>query len=125
MGLRALDISLVNCGRKTYRVTGYPVVRALGKDRKRLKLTVLHGVTEIAGPLPNASGPPRRVVLEPGHRATFVVVWRNTYNDIRHPPVNAVYLSVAPATGRPAQVVMPEGGLDLGSTGRFGVSPWR
>jgi hypothetical protein len=32
---------------------------------------------------------------------------------------------MAPAPGRPAQVLTPHDPLDLGSTGRLGVSPWR
>ena len=125
MGLRALSVYLVNCGHKTYRVAGYPSVQALDKSKKPLKIKVLHGVTEIAGPLPSASGPARPVTLKPGQRASFVVVWRNTYDDIRQPPVTAPYLKIAPAVGRAAQVIAPAGGLDLGSTGRLGISPWK
>jgi hypothetical protein len=125
MGLRALAVELVNCGHKTYRVEGYPSVRALDKSRKPLTIRVLHGVTAIAGPLPNASGPARPVTLKPGQRASAVIVWRNTYDDTRHPPVNAPYLSIAPQPGRPAAVIAPEDALDLGSTGRLGVSPWK
>jgi hypothetical protein len=34
------------------------------------------------------------------------------------------FLDIAPLKGRPSQIVAPRGGLDLGSTGRFGVSAW-
>jgi hypothetical protein len=126
MGLRALGLNLINCGRKPYRVNGYPAVHALDKERSTLDVRVLHGVTEISGSIPDWSGPPRPFVLEPGERATAVVVWRNTYDNISRPPVDAPYLEVAPAAGRrPAQVLAPQGGIDLGSTGRLGVSPWR
>jgi hypothetical protein len=74
--------------------------------------------------MPNASGPPKPVVLQPGQRATAVIAWRNTYDDIREPPVSVAYLEVAPAAGEPTQIVTPLGALDLGSTGRLGVSPW-
>jgi hypothetical protein len=125
MGLRALGIYLVNCGHRPYRVAGYPGVRALDKSRKPLNIRVLHGVVDIAGPIPDSTTPVRTVTLQPGQRASAVIVWRNTYDDIRRPPVNAPYLSIAPALGRPAQVVAPADALDLGSTGRLGVSPWK
>lgn len=125
MGLRALDMNLINCGRKAYRVNGYPAVHALDQQRSTLGVRVLHGVTEIAGAIPDWSGPPRPFVLKPGERATAVVVWRNTYDNISRPPVNAPYLEAAPAAGRPAQVLAVRNGIDLGSTGRLGVSPWR
>jgi hypothetical protein len=125
MGLRALGVYLVNCGREAYRVNGYPAVHALDEQRSTLDVRVLDGVTEIAGSLPGWAGAPRPVVLSPGERAAAVVVWRNTYDNISKPPVDAPYLEVAPTAGRPAQVLAPQGGIDLGSTGRLGVSPWR
>ena len=125
MGLRALGLDLINCGRKPYRVNGYPAVHALDQRRSRLNVRVLQGVIEIAGPIPDGSGPPRPVVLKPGERATAVVVWRNTYDNISRPPVDAPYLEAAPAAGRPAQILAVRDGIDLGSTGRLGVSPWR
>jgi hypothetical protein len=124
-GLRALGITLLNCGTKDYRVDGYPAVRALDKDHRAAAVEVLHGVVDIAGPIPSWTGPPTPVTLKPGRQAECVVVWRNTYDDIRHPPVNAPYLEMAPAPGRPAQILTPDAPLDLGSTGRLGVSPWR
>jgi hypothetical protein len=124
-GLRALGIDLINCGHENYRVDGYPVVHVLDKDHKTLAIKVLHGTVEIAGPIPDWNGPPNPLTLEPGRQATCIVVWRSTYDDIRQPPVNAPYLEMAPAEGRPTQVMTPDGPLDLGSTGRLGVSPWR
>jgi hypothetical protein len=124
-GLRALGIDLINCSHKTYKVDGYAVVHVLDKDHKALAIKVLHGTKEIAGPVPDWNGPPKPIVLKPGRRATCVVVWRSTYDDIRQPPVNAPYLEMAPASGRPAEILTADGPLDLGSTGRLGVSPWR
>ncbi|MET0418394.1 MAG: DUF4232 domain-containing protein [Actinoplanes sp.] len=123
-GLRVVDFELINCGRTPYRVNGYPVVRALDEQRNVIDIQVLRGVTEITGNLPNVSGPPKPVVLQPGERATTVVAWRNTYDDIREPPVKVPYLEMTPAAGGPALIVAPESALDLGSTGRLGVSPW-
>jgi hypothetical protein len=123
MGLRVLSITLVNCGSRTYRLNGYPVVRPLDEDRTALKVKVLHGVKEILGSMP-WDGPPAPVTLEPGQRAGTAVAWRNTYDDIREPPVTVKFLDITPQVGRPTQTVEPTGGLDLGSTGRFGVSAW-
>jgi hypothetical protein len=124
MGLRVLGITLVNCGSRTYRLNGYPVVRPLDEDRKELKVRVLRGVKQIIHSEMPWDGPPKPVVLKPGQRAGTAVAWRNTYDDLREPPVTVKYLKIAPLTGRPSQTVEPTGGLDLGSTGRFGVSAW-
>lgn len=124
MGLRALGVVLLNCGHEDYRLDGYPVVRALDEKRGTLAVKVLRGTAEIAGPMSRWDGKPRPIILRPGQEAVCAVVWRNTYTDIRQPPVNAPFLRMAPAPGRPGQVVVPDGPLDLGSTGRLGVSPW-
>lgn len=124
MGLRALGLELVNCSDKTYRVNGYPALRALDDERGPLDVQIRHGITEIAS-IPGWDGPPGPVVLKPGERAVAVVVWRNTYDDIRKPPVEVTYLEVAPLAGRPALTVTPQSRLDLGSTGRIAVSRWR
>jgi hypothetical protein len=125
MGLRAMGLDVVNCGRAPYRVNGYPAVRALDDRRAALDVRVLRGVTGITGALEHWAGPPAPLVLQPGERAAAVVVWRTTYADTMQPPVEVTHLEVAPAAGRAAAVLTPPGGLDLGSTGRLGVSPWR
>ncbi|GAA3951620.1 DUF4232 domain-containing protein [Actinoplanes auranticolor] len=124
MGIRVLSITLVNCGPQSYRLNGYPAVRSLDDDRTALKVRVLHGVKEIIGTGMPWDQPPRPVVLEPGQQAGTAVAWRNTYDDIREPPVTVKFLDIAPLVGRPSQIVVPDGGLDLGSTGRLGVSAW-
>ncbi|MET0426765.1 MAG: DUF4232 domain-containing protein [Actinoplanes sp.] len=125
MGLRALGVRLINCGRSTYRVDGYPSVHLLDEQETVLKVRVLRGITDISISIPDWDGPPRPVSLRPGEHATAILVWRNTYDDTRKPPVNAPLVKVAPLAGRPAQVLPLEGGIDLGSTGRLGTSPWR
>jgi hypothetical protein len=123
MGTRAVQISLVSCDRQTHRVEGYPAVRTLDAARRQLSVRSVHGVAAVIGPLPAWSGAPRPVTIRPGHSASAVVVWRNTYDDTDQPPVTGSYLSVAIGTG--VQLVAPDGGLDLGSTGRIGVSAWQ
>jgi hypothetical protein len=124
MGLRVLGIKLVNCGSRTYRLNGYPVVRSLDDDQTVLKVRVLHGVKEILGSAMPWDGPPKPVLLKPGQQAGTAVAWRNTYNDVREPPVTVRFLDIAPLAGRPSQIVQPNAGLDLGSTGRMGISAW-
>ncbi|MEV4703343.1 DUF4232 domain-containing protein [Actinoplanes sp. NPDC049316] len=125
MGLRVLGITLINCGSRTYRLNGYPSVRTLADDRTALRIQVLHGVKKIVGSAMPWDGPPKPVVLRPGERAGTAVAWRNTYDDISHAPVTVALVEIAPAAGRPPQLVRPDGGLDLGSTGRLAVSAWR
>jgi hypothetical protein len=125
MGLRVLGMTLVNCGPRTYRLNGYPAVRSLDEDRTALKVRVLHGVKEIIGPAMPWDGPPKPVILEPGQQARTTMAWRNTYDDSRESPVTVRFLDIAPLAGRPSQLIDPNGGLDLGSTGRLGVSAWR
>ncbi|WP_306208793.1 DUF4232 domain-containing protein [Actinoplanes sp. RD1] len=124
MGLRVLGFFLVNCGTTAYRVEGFPELRLLDEDHEPQDVRVLHDVREITISVPALEGEPRPVVLQPGERASAGVVWRNTYDDITHPPVTAALLDMAPQPGRPARTVVPPSPLDLGSTGRIGVSPW-
>ncbi|WP_305785730.1 DUF4232 domain-containing protein [Symbioplanes lichenis] len=124
MGLRVLDFTLTNCGTTAYQVEGYPTLTLLDEEHKPQDVRVLHDIREITISVPNLEVKPRLVTLQPGQRATAGVVWRNTYDDISHPPVNAFFLEMAPQPGRPEQTVVPDSRLDLGSTGRIGVSPW-
>jgi Protein of unknown function (DUF4232) len=126
MGLRVLGITLTNCGKRAYPVEGYPVLRALDEDRSAFDVQVLNGANQIlhTDQLP-WDGPPVPIVLQPGQQAGVGIAWRNTYDDTRNPPVNVKYLEIAPVAGRPVQVIAPDGGLDLGSTGRIAVSAWQ
>ncbi|NMO49711.1 DUF4232 domain-containing protein [Actinoplanes sp. TBRC 11911] len=125
-GLRVLGIELVNCGHAEYRLDGYPVVRPLDEHRAVADVQVLDGIAQVTHAIPPLERAPSPVVLAPGQRAEAFVVWRNTYTDTTHPPVTVPLLAVAPRAGAPSEVLTPTGGaLDLGSTGRFGVSPWQ
>lgn len=62
--------------------------------------------------------------MAPGERAVARVVWRNLTTDEFDELVNAPYLSVVPTAGEAPQEVAPNGGIDLGTTGRLGVSAW-
>ena len=123
MGLRAMGIELVNCGTVPYTVNGYPAVRVLDEGRAPLPVAVIHGSAGVAT-LDNFDTPPTRVTAAPGERLAFGLVWRNTVTDTTVDPVNATYLEIVPAPGQVPQTVRPEGRLDLGTTGRLGITAW-
>ncbi|GAA2076588.1 DUF4232 domain-containing protein [Actinomadura alba] len=123
MGLRAMRIDLLNCGTAPYTLQGYPAVRVLDADRRPLDVTVLDGTAKISR-IERFDGPPKRVTAAPGGHLAAVVVWRNSVTDVEVSAATGRYLEIAPADGRPAQTVTPEGGIDLGTTGRLAVSAW-
>ncbi|WP_049556866.1 DUF4232 domain-containing protein [Nonomuraea sp. SBT364] len=118
MGLRAQGMILTNCGKRVRRVTGYPAVSLLDEDGGRLKVSVDRGARQVTTAV-EAPGP-RTLTLRPGRSARFGLVWRNTYDDPSRPPVNGATLVVSVAGAR-LSVDTP---VDLGSTGRLGVTAW-
>jgi Protein of unknown function (DUF4232) len=123
MGLRAMRVAMVNCGSQPYTATGYPALQVLDADRKPLDVTVVEGTSRIS-PITGFDGPPQPVTLAPGARAAAVVVWRNTVTEATVPATTGTHLEMAPAAGQPAQLLSPEGGVDLGTTGAIATSPW-
>ncbi|MEV1142929.1 DUF4232 domain-containing protein [Micromonospora sp. NPDC049799] len=65
------------------------------------------------------------MTLRPGERAGAAVLWRNLVTDPTVVATNGERLEVAPTAGRPPQDVDPDGPIDLGNTGRIGVSAWK
>lgn len=124
MGVRAMGLELVNCGTVPFTVNGYPEVRLLDDDRRPLPVTVGRGSSGIST-IDSYDVPPAPVTAAPGERLVAGLVWRNKVADMTTDPVNGTYLEVVPAPGQPPQVVRPTGGIDLGTTGRLGVAPWR
>ncbi|MGC4769287.1 DUF4232 domain-containing protein [Micromonospora sp. DT44] len=122
MGLRALGLELVNCGDRPYRLNGYPTVWVLDDQRKPIILAVQNGAKDITS---GYDQPPREITLAPGERAIASVLWRNLVTDSTVVATDGAYLSVAPAAGQPAEEVDPDGPVDVGNTGRIGVSAWR
>ncbi|MGW7099996.1 DUF4232 domain-containing protein [Streptomyces sp. NPDC054838] len=121
MGLRVVGLHLTYCGAGTYELAGYPELRLLDESRSPVTgVDVLHGTAEIAtGIGPDA--PPAPLTLRPGESASASLAWRNTTGS--GDAVNAPYARVTAKPGAPAVTVTPE--LDLGTTGRLGVSAWR
>ncbi|MER7331000.1 MULTISPECIES: DUF4232 domain-containing protein [unclassified Micromonospora] len=122
MGLRALGLELVNCGTEPYPLNGYPALRLHDGDGNPIPVRVVNGAKEIT---PGFDAPPRPLTLRPGERAGAAVLWRNLVTDPTVVATNGERLEVAPAAGRPAQVVDLDGPIDLGNTGRIGVSAWK
>ncbi|MEV0675608.1 DUF4232 domain-containing protein [Actinosynnema sp. NPDC050436] len=137
MGLRVLTLEMRNCGSGTQRFRGYPDVRLLDEDGQPLDVRVEHGSASIS-PIASFEVPAAEFALGPGDRATAGIVWRNTYDDTTNPPQVGAEIDIAPLAGLPRQVFTPrldpDGGtpspnspattIDLGSTGRIGLSPW-
>lgn len=120
MGLRVVGIHLVNCSGADYRLDGYPALRLLDADREPVTgVDILHGTAAISTGI-GGDPTPRPVTLRPGESAYANLAWRNTTTD--GTPVNAPYVEVTARPGDEPVTVTPE--LDLGTTGRLGVSPW-
>ncbi|MFI7280680.1 DUF4232 domain-containing protein [Micromonospora chersina] len=122
MGLRAMGLELVNCGDRPYELRGYPVPSLRDTDRDPLKVTVIPGARPITS---GFDQPPTRIVLRPGERASAALLWRNLVTDPTVVASNGVYLDIAPLPGRPSYPVELDGPIDLGNTGRLGVSAWK
>ncbi|MGV9216072.1 DUF4232 domain-containing protein [Micromonospora sp. RB23] len=122
MGLRALGLELVNCGDRPYRLNGYPTVWVLDEQRKPIILAVVNGAKDITS---GFDQPPQLITLQKGERAVATVLWRNLVTDSTVVATDGAYLTVAPAAGQPAEEVDPHGPVDVGNTGRIGVSAWR
>ncbi|GGJ61229.1 DUF4232 domain-containing protein [Streptomyces brasiliensis] len=121
MGLRVVTLHLVNCGTGIYRIEGYPRLSVLDSSHKRVAdLRILHDGSSIALST-GADGPPRPLALKPGERAHAGLVWRNTV--LSGTPVNAPYVRVWAEQGAAPVMVTPE--LDLGTTGKLAVGPWK
>ncbi|MEU6381465.1 DUF4232 domain-containing protein [Streptomyces sp. NPDC046909] len=123
MGLRVVGLHLVNCGTRPYRLDGYPELQLLDEDHESVDgVRLLRGTEQISTAL-GGEGSPTPVVLQPGEAAQTTIAWRNTTEAGVGDPVNAPYVRVRPKTGAAPVTVVPE--LDLGTTGKLGVGPWK
>ncbi|MFV2172773.1 DUF4232 domain-containing protein [Actinomadura sp. LOL_016] len=116
MGLRAMRVTLVNCGDTAHRLDGYPALRVLDENRKPFEVEIVEGSATVPDPGPEP------ITVRPGKTASVVLAWRNTVTHGTN--VNGTFLEVAPADGREALAVRTPGGLDLGTTGRLEVTAW-
>ena len=122
MGLRAMSVTLTNCGKGVREVNGYPDIRVRGLDRQMFAVTVLKG-TE---PVTTMDDPgPSRVRLRPGQSAYTSLVWRYSAVNAATREGSGVYVDIGPAKGEARQTIEPEGGLDIGETGMLGTTAWQ
>ncbi|WP_460369384.1 DUF4232 domain-containing protein [Actinocorallia lasiicapitis] len=122
MGLRVVGLRLTNCGTRAYHLNGFPIPRLLDEDRKPVPTVKIFKGSGGIAMMDDFDAPPRPVVLEPGQTAHAGLMWRNT-NDGSGASVNVPYVRVVAKAGAQPVMVTPE--LDLGTTGRLAVSPWR
>ncbi|MFJ1809494.1 MULTISPECIES: DUF4232 domain-containing protein [unclassified Streptomyces] len=121
MGLRVVGLVLENCGEQDYTLDGYPQVSLLDEDHEPIDgVSVLKGSGGIAT-VTGFDDAPRPVTLKPGERANAGLMWRNTTGF--GTAVDVPYVRVRAKSGADPVMVTPH--LDLGTTGKLGVSPWR
>ncbi|MDQ0757774.1 DUF4232 domain-containing protein [Streptomyces canus] len=121
MGLRVVGLHLVNCGTEPTQLNGYPKLTIQDDDHQTVDgVQILQGTDQISTGLGGDSRP-RPVVLHPGEAAVAGLAWRNTTQ--AGEPVNAPYVRVWATPAADPVTVVPE--LDLGTTGKLGVGPWR
>ncbi|WP_439678794.1 DUF4232 domain-containing protein [Embleya sp. MST-111070] len=121
MGLRAMTLTMANCGNAPRTVTGYPSLRVLDAHRAGLSVDIDPGAASITT-MESLQAKPRSVTLHPGEQAVSVVVWRNTVT--AGSSQNALHLDVEPLPGQARQQIPVPGGIDLGTTARLGIGPW-
>jgi hypothetical protein len=125
MGLRAMGVDLVNCGTGTITLNGYPGVRLSGADGRRIKFSLKHGVRAVAM-IEEWEKAPEKVTLRPGESAVSLLVWRNITEATPEGPATATGLEMAAADGQPPYQPVPmQSTIDLGTTAKLAVSPWR
>ncbi|MET8164902.1 DUF4232 domain-containing protein [Streptomyces sp. NPDC005329] len=121
MGLRVVGLVLENCGQRDYTLDGYPQVSLLDEDHEPVDGVKIFkgggGISTVAG----FDDPPRPVTLKPGERASAGLMWRNTTGS--GTAVDVPYVRVRARSDAAPVMVTPH--LDLGTTGKLGVSPWR
>ncbi|MFJ8995411.1 DUF4232 domain-containing protein [Streptomyces sp. NPDC102279] len=117
MGLRAMTLTLTNCGKRPYVVDGYPeVVAVLGPEGVRVT-----GVRAVAGtdqvPMAPRDPGPKAFTLRPGERASAGLYWRMAAEE-------GSYLRVAPRKGQRAVTLPLPDPLDIGPRNTLGVTAW-
>ncbi|MEU5634943.1 DUF4232 domain-containing protein [Streptomyces rishiriensis] len=121
MGLRVVGLTLENCGERDRTVRGYPQVTLLDEDRQPVDgVRILRGSGGIAT-VTGFDDAPRTLTLRPGERASADLMWRNTTGF--GTAVDIPYVRVRATPGAAPVLITPH--LDLGTTGRLGVSAWR
>ncbi|MFE5719692.1 DUF4232 domain-containing protein [Streptomyces erythrochromogenes] len=124
MGLRVADFQLVNCGSAAYLLEGYPEIRLLDGEDRPLQVDIGHGTNGVTSSAVDGDAPPRRVTLQPGQAATTSLLWRNLVTDSSVPAVEGRVLELVPKPGAPRLTLRLSAPVDLGDTGKLGLSAW-
>lgn len=117
MGLRAMTLTLTNCGKRPYEVDGYPdVVGVLGPEG-----TPITGVRGVLGtdkvPMAPEDPGPAPFTLRPGDSARAGLYWRMAAED-------GTYLRVAPHKGQGVVTLRLPDPLDIGPENTLGTTAW-
>ncbi|MHC5903614.1 DUF4232 domain-containing protein [Streptomyces sp. S6] len=121
MGLRVVGIHLENCGTTPYSLDGFPELTLLDTEHRPVEgIEILKGTSRISGPT-GSGDTPEPLTLKPGAQAWAELAWRNTTGF--GTAVNVPYVRVRAKSGAAPVMIAP--GLDLGTTGKLGVSPWQ
>ncbi len=123
MGLRVGNVIVFNCGTKTLKLKGYPVLQVLDTEREPMETEVVEGTRRISmGPEDPGPG---LLVLEPGMSARSTLAWRYWAVDPHTGSGLGAYLRVAPdKETEPQTVEVADGGLDVGE-GVLGTTAWQ
>lgn len=116
MGLRAMTLTLTNCGERPYTVDGYPFVRVLdGRGAPLAGVRTVAGTDEVAM-APRDPGP-RPLTLAPGESARAGLYWRTAAEE-------GTYLRVGSRRDRDLVNIRPAESLDIGPVNVLGTTPW-
>lgn len=116
MGLRAMTLSMTNCGEQPYELNGYPSVSVLDEAGAPIPgVRTAEGTDEV--PVAPPGSAPEPFTLEPGETARAGLLWRMAAED-------GTYLRVAPDKKRDFVNVRPEEPLDIGPENILGTTPW-
>ncbi|MET7984604.1 MULTISPECIES: DUF4232 domain-containing protein [unclassified Streptomyces] len=117
MGLRGMTLTLTDCGKRPYKVNGYPaVLQVLDGDGAPIT-----GVRAVAGtdkvPMAPAGPGPKPFTLHPGESARASLYWRMAAQD-------GVSLRIAPQKGQRAVTLPLSDPLDIGPENTLGITAW-
>ncbi|MFI6102090.1 DUF4232 domain-containing protein [Lentzea sp. NPDC051213] len=127
MGLRVVQVQVLNCGPESLQLNGYPQVQLLDEDRRPLTVDILEGSGGISS-VEGFDDPPQPITVLPGETAKSAFMWKNR-NTGEVEPQLARYADMAAAPGGTWYDLAPRPGsttlyIDLGTTGRLGVKAW-
>ncbi|MFF3412659.1 DUF4232 domain-containing protein [Streptomyces sp. NPDC002742] len=117
MGLRAVTLTLTDCGKRPYKVNGYPAIGQV-LDEEGAPMSGVHSVVGTDKvPMAPADPGPEPFTLNPGDSAHAALYWRMAAQ-------HGVYLRVAPQKGQDAVTLRLSDYLDIGPENTLGTTAW-